>query len=150
MTGVAGRGRQNRLSTRFHNYGDVFRDGDRCPISEIRRHIWPQRHKNTEKNTLQVARSTRRRAAAGEADKPQTNDHWTVARSFVCGLPASRLGLPCRPTVSSAFSVSLCLSVSVACPNQYVGVIRNAVLRTEISLCEAARSVRCCSSRARS
>src|SRR5213592_1348977 len=41
-------------------------------------------HKDTEKNTLQVARSTRRRRAAGEA---------------------------------------LCLSVSVACPNQYVAVI---------------------------
>src|SRR5207247_3250521 len=55
-------------------------------------------HKDTEKNTLQVARSTRRRRAAGEACQPQTNDHWTVARSFVCGLRASRRGLRCRPT----------------------------------------------------
>jgi len=39
-------------------------------------------------------------------------------------LRASRLGLRCRPPASSA----LCLSVSVACPNQYVGVIRNPVL----------------------
>src|SRR5712691_199772 len=101
-------GHDARLSTRFHNYGDVFRDGDRCPTSEIRRHIWPQRHKDTEKNTLQVARSTRRRAAAGEACQPQTNDHWTVARSFVCGLRASRRGLRCRPPASSA-SVSQCL-----------------------------------------
>ncbi len=96
------------LSTRFHNYGDVFRDGDRCPISERRRHTWPQRHKDTEKNSLHLARSTRRRAAAGEACQPQTNDHWTVARSFVCGLRASRLGLRCRPPASSA-SVSQCL-----------------------------------------
>jgi len=65
-------------------------------------------HKDTEKNTLQVARSTRRRRAAGEACKRQTNDHWTVARSFVCGLRASRLGLRCRPPASSA-SVSQCL-----------------------------------------
>src|SRR5207247_5675733 len=74
-------------------------------------------HKDTEKNTLRVARSTRRRRAAGEACQPQTNDHWTVARSFVCGWRASRLGLRCRPSASSA-SVS---HVSVACPNQYVG-----------------------------
>ena len=67
-------------------------------------------HKDTEKNTLQAARSTRRRAAAGEACQQQTNDHWTVAQSFVCGLRASRLGLQCRPTASSAFSVSQCLS----------------------------------------
>src|SRR5438552_7900662 len=80
-------------------------------------------HKDTEKNTLQVARSTRRRRAAGEACQPQTNDHWTVARSFGCGRRASRRGLPCRPPASSAFSVSLCLSVSVACPNRYVSVI---------------------------
>src|SRR2546427_1161399 len=66
-------------------------------------------HKDTEKNTLQVARSTRCRRAAGEACQPQTNDHWTVARSFVCGLRASRLGLRGRPTASSAFSVSQCL-----------------------------------------
>src|SRR5213079_531743 len=59
-------------------------------------------HKDTEKNTLQVARSTRRRRAAGEACQPQTNDHWTVARSFVCGLRASRLGLRSRPPASSA------------------------------------------------
>src|SRR5437870_182947 len=65
-------------------------------------------HKDTEKNTLKVARSTRRRAAAGEACQPQTNDHWTVARSFVCGLRASRRGLRCRPPASSA-SVSQCL-----------------------------------------
>src|SRR5207247_8155205 len=75
-----------RGSSQRSSRGDVFRDGDPCPISEIRRHSWPQRDKDTEKNTLQVARSTRRRAAAGEA----------------------------------------CLRVSVssvACPNQYVGVI---------------------------
>ena len=65
-------------------------------------------HKDTEKNTLQVARSTRRRAAAGEACQPQTNDQWTVARSFVCGRRASRRGLRCRPPASSA-SVSQCL-----------------------------------------
>src|SRR5947199_8104785 len=65
-------------------------------------------HKDTEKNTLPVARSTRRRAAAGEACQPQTNDHWTVARSFVCGRRASRRGLRRRPPASSA-SVSQCL-----------------------------------------
>src|SRR5436309_15933818 len=65
-------------------------------------------HKDTEKNTLQVARSARRRAAAGEACQPQTNDHRTVAQSFVCGRRASRLGLRCRPPASSA-SVSQCL-----------------------------------------
>ena len=65
-------------------------------------------HKDTEKNTLHVARSTRRRRAAGEACQPQTNDHWTVARSFVCGLRASQRGLRCRPPASSA-SVSQCL-----------------------------------------
>src|SRR5438093_2507285 len=84
-------GKTTLLSTRFHNYGDVFRDGDRRLISEIRPHIWPQRHKDTEKNTLQVARSTRRRAAAGEACQPQTNDHWTVDRGSVGRLRSARL-----------------------------------------------------------
>src|SRR5213079_1232414 len=79
----------------FQKYDDILRHRE---------------HKDTEKNTLHVARSTRRRRAAGEACQPQTNDHWTVARSFVCGRRASRRGLPCRPPASSAFSVSLCLS----------------------------------------
>src|SRR6266852_4738803 len=102
LPGPSGCGKTTLLSTRFHNYGDVFRDGDRCPISEIRRHTWPQRHKDTEKNTLQLARSTRRRAAAGEACQPHTNDRWTAARSFVCGWRASRHGLRGRPPASSA------------------------------------------------
>ena len=77
----------------FQKYDDILRHRE---------------HKDTEKNTLHVARSTRRRRAAGEACQPQTNDHWTVARSFVCGLRASRRGLRCRPPASSA-SVSQCL-----------------------------------------
>src|SRR5207247_2939072 len=67
---------------------------------------------------------------AGEARKQQTNDNWAVARSFVCGLRASRGGLLCRPTASGA-SVSRCLrglSKSIRrrnyeMPVQYVGVI---------------------------
>src|SRR5712691_1012443 len=131
--GPSGCGKTTLLSTRFHNYGDVFRDGDRCPISEIRRHIWPQRHKDTEKNTLQVARSTRRRAAAGEACQPQTNDHWTMARSLVCGRRASRLGLRCRPPASSA-SVSQCLrglSKSIRRRNYEILYLAKRLLRSQ-------------------
>src|SRR5213079_383489 len=65
-------------------------------------------HKDTEKNTLQVARSTRRRAAAGEACQPQTNDHGpsgSVVRLRFARLTARPA---CRPTASSA-SVSQCL-----------------------------------------
>src|SRR5712691_12505401 len=70
--------------------------------------MWPQRrHKDTEKKHVPPDAAPR---SGGEACQPQTNDHWTVARSFVCGLRASRLGLRCRPTASSAFSVSQCLS----------------------------------------
>ncbi len=94
------------LSTRFHNYGDVFRDGDPCPISEIRRHIWPQRQKDTE--TKHVAPDAAPRSSGRGVATAKTNDHWAVARSVVCGLRASRLGLRCRPTASSA-SVSQCL-----------------------------------------
>ncbi|PYR44886.1 MAG: hypothetical protein DMF95_22160 [Acidobacteria bacterium] len=65
-------------------------------------------HKDTEKNTLQVARSTRRRRAAGEACQPQTNDRWTVAR-FV-RLRFARL--TARPAEQAARVESLCVSVS--------------------------------------
>src|SRR5439155_12548267 len=65
-------------------------------------------HRDTEKNTLQVARSTRRRRAAGEACQPQTNDQWTVARSFV--LRSARL--TARPAVQAARVERLCVSVS--------------------------------------
>jgi len=63
--------------------------------------IFGYRHKDTEKKTLQVARSTRRRVSAGEA--------------------------------------SLCLSVSVACPNQYVSVLtkcRTQLIMTFRGACE--------------
>src|SRR5207247_5696519 len=53
-----------RLSNRFHNYSDVFRDGDRCPGSEIRRHVRPRRHKDTEKK--HVARLTARPAVQAD------------------------------------------------------------------------------------
>src|SRR5437867_7351425 len=74
--------------TRFHNYGDVFRDGDRCLISEIRRHILAtetQRHRE-EHNSGSALDAAPRSGGRGA-------------------------------------SVSPCLRVSVACPNQYVAVI---------------------------
>src|SRR5712691_159622 len=82
--------RSSLLSAPFQKYDDIFG------------------HRDTKTQRRNTERPTRRRAAAVEACQPQTNDHWTVARSFVCGLRASRLGLLCRPTASSA-SVSQCL-----------------------------------------
>src|SRR5712691_3016062 len=77
------------LSTRFHNSGDVFRDGDLDPISVIRRQIWPRRHKDTE-----------RKHGAPDA--------------------APRSGGRRAPSMfRAAVKRPLCLSVSVACPNQY-------------------------------
>src|SRR5438093_2567679 len=58
------------------------RNSDPRPISEIRRHVWPRRHKDTEKNTLPVTRSTRRRAAAGEA-RPAVQRHYEMP-TLVC------------------------------------------------------------------
>jgi len=77
-------------------------------VSENRRNIRPQSHRDTEKNTRQSPRATRHRAAAGEACKQQTTDHRLVIRSFVCRLRASLLGLRRRPTASRA-SVARCL-----------------------------------------
>src|SRR5437773_3688370 len=108
------------LSTRFHNYGDVFPDGDRCPISEIRRHTWPQR---TQRHREEHAAGSALDAAppGGGRGVPTANERPLArgpVRSFaVCAPHGSACGAG-RPR-----RAPLCLSVSVACPNQYVAVI---------------------------
>src|SRR5712691_10151191 len=102
-------GFRSRLSTRFHNYGDVFRDGDPCPISEIRRHIWPQRHKDTEKKHVAPDAAPR----SGGRGVPTANER-PLDSGPVVRLRFARL--TARPAVQAdrverlSVSVSQCLS----------------------------------------
>src|SRR5207247_5521451 len=81
------------IGVSFQKYDDIF---------------WPQRHKDTEKNTIQVARSTRRRVAAGEA-LPTANER-PLDRGSVVRLRSARL--TARPAVQAARVERLRVSVS--------------------------------------
>src|SRR5437762_4913796 len=96
------------LSTRFHTYGDVFRDGDRCPISEIRRHTWPQR---TQRHREEHAAGSALDAAppSGGRGVPTANER-PLDRGSVVRVRSARL--TARPAVQAARVGRLCVSVS--------------------------------------
>src|SRR5213596_4260644 len=102
------RSAQSQLSTRFHNYSDVFRDGDRCPISETRRHTWPQR---TQRHREVHASGSALDAAprSGGRGVPTANERPLDGGSVV-RLRSARL--TARPAVQAARVERLCVSVS--------------------------------------
>src|SRR5213592_1470053 len=119
------RGRPSPVATaalvlRFDTYGDVFRDGDRCPISEIRRHTWPQR---TQRHREEHASGSALDAAPPSGGRGvQTANERPLDSGSVVRLRFARL--TARPAVQADRVERLCVSVlSVACPNQYVAVI---------------------------
>src|SRR5437773_7112425 len=99
---------QHPVSTQFHNYGGVFRDGDRCPISEIRRHTSPQRtqrlrEEHASRSALDAA------PPSGGRGVPTANER-PLDRGSVVRLRFARL--TARPAVQAARVERLCVSVS--------------------------------------
>src|SRR5947207_10633327 len=95
--------------TRFHSYDDVFRDGDRCLISEIRRHILAtetQRHREEHASGSALDAAPR----SGGRGVPTANER-PLDRGSVVRLRSAHL--TARPAVQAA-RVERLLSVSVS------------------------------------
>src|SRR5436309_15691569 len=107
----------------------VFRDGDRCPISEIRRHIWPQRDTKTQRRTRFRSRA-RRGAAERRARRANRKRTTTGPWRSVVRLRSARL--TARPAVQAARVERLCVSVSpsLAQINKSAS-LRNSVQRAD-------------------
>src|SRR5439155_14091629 len=94
----------------FHNYADVFRDGDRCPKSEIRRLILAtektQRHREEHASGSALDAAPR----SGGRGVPTANER-PLDRGSVVRLRSAHL--TARPAVQAA-RVERLLSVSVS------------------------------------
>jgi hypothetical protein len=105
------------VGTRFHNYGDVFRDGDRYPISD-RRYLATETQRHREEHASSGAPDVAPRS--GGRGVPPANER-PVDSGSVVRLRVARL--TARPAVQAdrvELSVSQCLC---GLSNQYVGVI---------------------------